>query len=116
MANQLIGHVEIPATDLERASVFYNNVFSWELRPFGKGYLLHNTKQGMTVGVRKVEKVNSGDTTIFHLIVSDIEQTLERVKSYGGKVSREKTVIPVYGWYALISDTEGNILGLYQTH
>lgn len=116
MANQIIGHIEIPASDLERASVFYNNVFDWDLKAFGKGYLLHNTKAGMTVGVRKVEKVNSGDTTIFHINVSDIEQIVEKVKSFGGRIAREKTVIPVYGWYALINDTEGNVLGLYQAH
>ena len=116
MANQFIAHVEIPSTNLEASKEFYKKVFDWDLNDFGKGYLLFNTRQGITVGLRKVAKVNSGDTTVFHVNVNDIEGVLDKVKSAGGKVFREKTVIPVFGWFALLNDNEGNILGLYQSH
>lgn len=116
MANQFIAHVEIPSTNLDTSKEFYKKVFDWDLKDFGKGYLLFNTHQGITIGLRKVEKVNSGDTTIFHVHVEDIEATLDKVKTAGGKVFREKTVIPVFGWFALLQDNVGNILGLYQSH
>jgi predicted enzyme related to lactoylglutathione lyase len=116
MSNQFIAHVEIPSTNLETSKEFYKKVFDWDLKDFGKGYLLFNTHQGITIGMRKVEKVTSGETTIFHVNVIDIEDTLDKVKTAGGKVFREKTVIPVFGWFALLNDNEGNILGLYQSH
>jgi len=116
MTNQFISHVEIPSTNLETSKEFYKKVFDWELKDFGKDYLLFNTHQGITIGMRKVAKVNSGDTTIFHLQTEDIEAALDKIKTAGGKVYREKTVIPVFGWYALFLDNVGNIIGLYQSH
>jgi len=116
MSNQFIAHVEIPSTDLEASKVFYQKVFDWDLKDFGNGYSLFNSHKGITIGLRKVKKVNSGDTTIFHVHIKNIEETLDKVVAAGGKIFREKTVIPVYGWYALLKDNEGNILGLFQSH
>lgn len=116
MANQLISHIEIPSTDFDLSTKFYSHLFGWDLKPFGSGYSLYNTQKGLTVGLRKVEKVNSGDTTIFHVNVEDIEATLDKINFAGGAIERGKTVIPVYGWYALVKDPCGNVLGLYQSH
>ncbi|MDP3148838.1 MAG: VOC family protein [Ignavibacteria bacterium] len=116
MANQFIAHVEIPSTNLEASKEFYKKVFDWDLKDFGNGYLLYNSHKGITIGLRKVKKVNTGDSTIFHVSVTDIEDALDKVKTAGGKVFREKTVIPVFGWFALLIDNEGNIIGLYQSH
>jgi hypothetical protein len=116
MSNQIIGHVEIPALDLERAVEFYQKVFDWDFKQFGRGYYLYNTRSGMTIGLRKAETIQAGNSTIFHVTVDNIDSYLDKVKTFGGKVFREKTVIPVYGWYALLNDPDGNILGLFQTH
>ena len=116
MSNQIIGHVEIPVTDLEKSKDFFNSVFSWDVKPFGKGYYLHNTRAGLTIGLRKVDAIQTGNNTIFHINVDNIDAFLDRVKTYGGKVFREKTVIPVYGWYGLFQDIDGNVIGLFQNH
>jgi predicted enzyme related to lactoylglutathione lyase len=114
MSGHLIAHVEIPATDLTRESLFLKNVFGWEFKEFGQGYLLFNNHKGIMVGLRKVDSVTAGDTTVFHLNISNIEEALIKAKENGGKVKREKTIIPAMGWYALINDPEGNTIGLYQ--
>ncbi|GBD88257.1 glyoxalase-like domain protein [bacterium BMS3Abin03] len=114
MPDLLIAHVEIPATDLERESLFLKNMFGWEFKPFGKGYLLFNNHKGIMVGLRKVDNVSTGDTTVFHVNITDINEALKKAEVNGGKIKRGKTVIPATGWYALISDPEGNIIGLYQ--
>ena len=116
MADQLIAPVEIPSSYLDQTKEFFNKVFGWEFKPFGKGYLLFNNHKGIMVGIRQVEKVNSGDTTVFHVNVSNIDQILSTARSNGGSVFKEKTVIPAMGWYALIKDPQGNIIGLYQKH
>lgn len=114
MLNPLIAHVEIPATDLDQSKDFYKNVFGWEFKPFGNGYFLFNNHQGIMVGLRKVDKIFRGDSTVFHVNVTSIDQTLSKVKENGGAVKREKTTIPAMGWYALIFDPDGNTIGLYQ--
>jgi uncharacterized protein len=113
MAN-LIAHVEIPSTDLERSKEFYNNLFGWDFKPFGNGYLLFNNRKGITAGLRLTENIAKGDKTIFHISVESIDETLKKVKDIGGNVEREKTTIPVMGWYALLNDLDGNTIGLFQ--
>ncbi|HZW39060.1 MAG TPA: VOC family protein [Ignavibacteriaceae bacterium] len=114
--SSLISHVEIPVKDLEASKKFYEDLFGWEFKPFGNGYLLYNNHKGITVGLRKSDNIKAGDTTIFHITVSSIDMILERIKDAGGKVERNKTIIPVMGWYALIKDNSDNIIGLYQQH
>ena len=116
MAEQLIAHVEIPSSDLKQTKEFFKKVFDWEFKPFGNGYLLFNNHKGIMVGIRQVNKVNSGDTTVFHVSVTNIEETLKAVEKNGGSIFKEKTVIPAMGWYALLKDPQGNIIGLYQKH
>lgn len=114
MSDLLIAHVEIPSTDLERSSLFFNKIFGWKFKPFGNGYLLFNNQKGIMVGLRKVDNVTAGDTTVFHVNIKDIDDVLIKAKENGGKVKREKTVIPAMGWYALLTDPDGNTIGLYQ--
>jgi len=116
MTAPLIGHIEIPVRNLDKSKEFYDELFGWDFKAFGNGYRLFNSHQGTTVGLKKVEDVAKGNTTIFHVVVEDIDQTLKKVENINGKVARGKTVIPVYGYYALIQDIDGNTIGLYQTH
>lgn len=116
MADQLIAHVEIPSSDLNQTNNFFTKVFGWEFKPFGNGYMLFNNHKGIMVGIRQVEKVNSGDSTVFHITVSNIEEVLKKAKANGGSTFKEKTVIPAMGWYALLKDPQGNIIGLFQKH
>lgn len=114
MSGHLIAHVEIPTTDLEKTSLFLEKVFGWEFKAFGKGYLLFNNHKGIMVGLRNVDSVAAGDTTVFHINITNLEEVLIKAKENGGKVKREKTVIPAMGWYALITDPDGSTIGLYQ--
>lgn len=116
MADQLIAHVEIPSSDLNQTRDFFNKIFGWEFKPFGNGYMLFNNHKGIMVGIRQVDKVNSGDTTVFHINVSSIDEVLKTAKESGGSIFKGKTVIPAMGWYALLKDPQGNIIGLYQKH
>ena len=116
MVHPIIAHVEIPATNIEKAAEFYKNLFGWEFKNFGNGYLLFNPHKGITAGLRASTKVSSGDTTIFHIHVDNIDECLSNVERFGGKKVRAKTVIPVMGWYALITDIDGNTIGLFQSH
>ncbi len=114
MPNPLISHIEIPSTDLNRSSEFFNKVFGWDFKAFGNGYLLYNNHQGIMAGLRKVESVAKGNTTVFHVTVDQIDQVLEKAKTAGGHIVVGKTTIPAMGWYAVISDPEGSSIGLYQ--
>ena len=114
MAQLLIAHVEIPATNLDRSKEFYKDVFDWDFKPFGNGYLLFNNHKGIMAGLRKVNSVAEGDCTVFHVSVDSIDSILDKAKQFGGGIKAAKTTIPVMGWYALITDPDGNTIGLFQ--
>lgn len=114
MASDFIAHVEIPSTNIDKSSTFYNKLFGWEFKPFGNGYLLFNTHKGFTIGLRKTDKIAKGDSTIFHIKVDDVSKYLARATELGAHISRGKTTIPAMGYYALVSDLDGNTIGLYQ--
>lgn len=116
MAAPLIGHVEIPVKNLDKAKAFYDSLFGWDFKAFGNGYLLFNSHLGTTVGLKKTDEIAKGHSTIFHVIVPDIDVYLKKTEELGGKIARTKTVIPVYGFYALINDPDGNTIGLYENH
>lgn len=114
MSLPLIAHIEIPSTDLDKSKEFYKNLFGWEFKPFGTGYYLFNNYKGIMVGLRQAEKIMTGDATRFHVLVEDIDAVLKKAGELGGKTERAKTVIPAMGYYALLSDDIGNVIGLYQ--
>jgi len=114
MATPLISHIEIPSTNLDKTKDFYNKLLSWDFKAFGNGYLLFNNHRGIMVGLRKVEAIAKGDNTVFHVNVENIEDILKKCVELGGSTKRGKTVIPAMGWYALIYDTDGNTIGLFQ--
>ncbi len=116
MIHPIIAHVEIPVNHLQKAAEFYFSLFGWEFKSFGKGYLLFNPHKGITAGLRESKHITGGDTTIFHIHVDNIDDILSKVEHLGGKKVRGRTVIPVMGWYALIADTDGNTIGLFQSH
>ncbi len=114
MASDLLAHAEIPSTNLDKSKEFYANMFGWEFKAFGNGYLLFNTHKGFTIGLKKVDTIKIGDSTIFHVRVNTVEEYLKKAEENGGKQFRGKTIIPAMGAYALFADPDGNIIGLYQ--
>jgi len=114
MANPLISHVEIPSTNLDKTKDFFNKLFGWDFKAFGNGYLLYNNHKGIMVGLRKVDKINKGENTVFHITVENIDDILKNCIELGGSLKRGKTVIPAMGWFALFFDPDGNTIGVYQ--
>jgi len=47
-------------------------------------------------------------------MVESIEQTVERAKSLGAKVTKDKTAVPGMGWFAMFLDPEGNNFAVFK--
>ncbi len=120
-------HFEIPADDLDRAKKFYS-IFDWQIQdwPMPDG--------SVHTGVRTVETDNDNNqpkevgaingmmvkrdqystTPSVTVNVPSVDDYIERVKTAGGKVIKPKETIEGMGAYAYVSDTEGNLLGLWE--
>ncbi len=61
-----------------------------------------------------MNEVHPGESPAVYVDVDEIEPYLQKVKVLGGGVAVPKTEIPTLGWYAHLTDPDGNIIGLFQ--
>src|SRR5262245_7719328 len=117
-----ISWFEIPSTDLERATQFYETIFGVTLNPLD----LENIRMRMfplddMMGIggaivsNAFYKPSSTDGPLIYLNGNpDVQRVLDRVEAAGGRIMVPKTLIsPDYGYMAVIIDTEGNRIGLH---
>lgn len=112
MAGKLV-HVEIKASDVDRAQSFWSGVFGWEISASGMpgmDYRLFRTGEDQGGGLM------AGDPGRIDVYfdTDDIDGTVEKVRSGGGE-SSDKQPIPGIGWFANCKDTEGNAFNLFQS-
>jgi len=119
-------HFEIPVDDAERARGFYGSVFEWGLQPMeGYDYTLafttpvDETSQGPTEpgaingGLRS--RTAEAPTPILVIQVDSIDESLKKVEAQGGATVAPRAEMPGMGAYAYFKDTEGNVIGLWET-
>jgi predicted enzyme related to lactoylglutathione lyase len=119
-----ISWFEIPATDLGRATKFYETIFGISLIPMD----LPNIKMrmfpvedqmtdigGAVVDSGGFHKPSATDGPLIYLNGNpDVQNVLDKVEKAGGKITVPKTEISAeYGFMAVIIDTEGNRIGLH---
>jgi len=112
--------VEIPATHIERAVGFYNNLLSIEMKVMEvmsmKTAFFPHTAETQSGGclMQGPNYIPSDKGTLIYLSAGENLQTaLDRVDDAGGTIILPKTSIGANGYMAHILDTEGNKVGLY---
>ncbi len=121
-----ISWFEIPTTDIDRATKFYETIFAASFFPMD----LDNIKMRMfpvdsiteSVGGALVHSdgFHQPSDTLGPLIYlnadPDLQIVLDRVEAAGGKELVPKTQIsPEYGYMAVMLDTEGNRIALHSS-
>ena len=115
MAKHSFCHIEWSSTDLERSKTFYAGLFDWKFESWGEGgYLIFTPPEGPGGGIMKADTVTPGASPVVYVEVNEIEPYLEKTKELGGEVAVPKTEIPTMGWFAHLTDPDGNLVGLYQ--
>ena len=112
-----VTHFEIPADNVDRAQKFYSAVFGWEFSQWGEEqYWMIKTgddeKPGINGGL--APRMNPPLPVVNTADVENIDETIEKVKANGGKITMEKMAVPGIGWLIYFMDTEGNLHGAMQ--
>jgi len=118
-------HFEIPAKDPKRASAFYTEVFGWTINQFpGFEYWSLGTTASDKNGMPSAPgAINGGmgkkggmapDSVTITISVTDIDAALSSIQKLGGKQQGKKRPVGDMGWSAYFTDTEGNLIGLWQ--
>ena len=119
-----ISWFEIPSTDLDRATKFYETIFQVSLFPMDMAQIrmrmfpVDDPSTGIGGAVVFAEGFYQPSNTHGPLLYlnanPDVQIVLDRVEAAGGKILVPKTEIsPEYGHMGIFQDTEGNRIGLH---
>ena len=118
-------HFEIPYDNQSRAQKFYQDVFGWQISKFPDMdyHMATTTPSDEKMHPKEPGAINGGllpkDSTGSHpMIVIDvpsIDEHIKKVESGGGKTIMPKIEVGKFGLYARVEDTEGNVIGIWQT-
>lgn len=120
-----VSHFEIPVDDIKRAKRFYMEMFGWQISkiPDMDYHWIETVDTDHKTGTPKqLGAINGGmmlrtdprATPTIVITVQSLDERLEQVKQAGGSVAFPKITVGKHGFYAQISDTEGNSIGLWQ--
>ena len=113
---------EIAATDIMRATKFYETILDVALIPLdlpgAKMAMFPSQGMGGTVGgslvQSKMHKPSTTGTFVYLNANPNLQVVLDRVSKAGGKITTPKTLITKEnGYMAFIIDTEGNAVALH---
>jgi len=121
-------HFEIPVDDRDRAKEFYSSIFDWDLGDSDMGGGNIYTMAGTVATDEKMQPKETGaingglmDRTsdlsvpVITIGVDSIDDSLKKVEAGGGSTITPRTPIPNMGAFAYFRDTEGNVIGLWET-
>jgi predicted enzyme related to lactoylglutathione lyase len=116
-------HFEIHASDLERASKFYTEVFGWKIHkwegPVEYYLVVTGEGDGIDGGIlpRRGDIPEIGapvNAFVCTVGVASLEDAMTAVERARGTIVVPKNEIPGVGWLCYANDTEGNIFGMMQ--
>lgn len=119
-------HFEIHFDDEKRALDFYKKVFGWEIQSIPEmSYNIVRTAETdeKTRMIKEVGAINGGmmkrddsiKSPVITIDVKSVDESLEMIEKSGGKILKAKIAVGDMGFVGYFQDTEGNVLGLWET-
>ena len=111
---------EIYVQDMTRARRFYETVLATTLQALDSpgvammAFLMAMNVPGTSGALVKMEGMPSaGNSTIVYFACDDCAVEADRVPDAGGTIVRPKFSIGDHGFVSIVTDTEGNMIGLH---
>ena len=119
-------HFEVPFSDGDRARNFYQQAFGWQLNEIPEmmyttvstGPVAENgmpAEPGFIGGGMFERGAASPQGPVITIDVKSIDDALATIRSLGGEAVGEKMQVGEMGSAAYFTDTEGNIMGLWES-
>jgi predicted enzyme related to lactoylglutathione lyase len=124
-------HFDIPSDNLERTKKFYTELFGWKMdkmpgtdqREYWMFSTTTNERGGSNSGGGGEQQTVSGgmmerqmpqEPIMIYIGVDSVTQYSNKVERLGGKVIKQKTEVPGYGWFTICTDSENNGFALWE--
>lgn len=112
---------EIPATNIERATKFYEAIFDLKLVQMEmmgmKMAMFPTSHEGGKVGgglcQSEMHTPSKTGSVVYLNANPDLQLVLDRIEKNGGNITMPKTGIGENGFMAFFEDSEGNAIGLH---
>ena len=116
---------EVPFDEAKRAQKFYQDVFGWQINQFPEmDYYAAittdtdpQTMESKTAGAINgglLKRDETGKNPLILIEVPSIDEHIKKIEENGGKIVMSKIPVGDFGLYARVSDTEGNIIALWE--
>ncbi len=121
MSGHFICHVDISANNQEEAGKFYESLFGWKITPMPQfNYTTFAPDEGPGGGFMQIGDgmAPAGPSPIagqvlVYISTDDIDASLAKAESLGGKTVVPKMEIPTVGWFGVFTDPAGNQIALF---
>src|SRR3989339_1354379 len=111
MSNRVV-HFEIPCDNPQKVMRFFGDVFGWTFQQFGDmEYWTVITGDEKLPGINGglMKKQNPGQPVANSIDVVNLDATVRKIESAGGKNVVPKIPNPAVGWLAQFQDPDGKI-------
>lgn len=112
MPNPIV-HWEIATENAEKVQDFYRSLFEWHIdtnNPMDYGIVDTHSQEGINGGI--CGTMGGPQRVTVYVQVPDLQATLDKAESLGGKTVMPPTEIPDAVTMAMFSDPDGNLVGL----
>lgn len=118
MANPFV-HVELQTGDTAKAKEFYGSLLDWKLEDMEMGpeatYTMVNVGEDGVGGGMMAKMCDEAPSAWMPYVgVADVDASTAKAKSLGANVIVEKQEVPNMGWFSIIADPTGAVIGLWQ--
>ncbi len=104
-------HFEIGCRDLAKTEKFFSDLFGWQMQTAGPASTIDTgSKEGIQGHITALGH-EPHHYTMFYVEVDDVQASLDKAASLGGKMLVPPIKIPT-GTFAWFADPEGNTIGL----
>lgn len=120
-------HFEIYGDDPDKLAEFYTSLFDWTTVPIPEmGYrLLHTVETdsegmptqpgGINGGMIKRPDGYETRAWLSYVNVESLDASVKRAEELGAKVMKGRSPVPGMGWFAVLTDPQGNEFAMWQT-
>jgi len=113
MGNPIV-HWEIAGENREKLQGFYGSLFDWEIEDMpAMNYGMVKTGVEPGGGIAGTEGKMPPYLTVY-VQVDDLQASLDKAVELGAKALVPPTPIPNIGSFAMFSDPEGNVVGIFK--
>ena len=126
MKKNAVVHFEIYADDPDKLGQFYTSLFDWSIEPIpGMDYRLIKTVEtdakgmpsqagGINGGILKRPAGYEERAWVNYVNVVSLEAAIDRAQKLGATVMKGKSPVPGMGWFAMLTDPQGNPFAIWQ--